>query len=54
MPVVLVGTARCQVCGELATGDPATVDKVAEKHVKATGHPTVVSAVPAPQPSAKG
>lgn len=35
----LVTTARCHACDWVPEGDP---DKAAEKHTKATGHPTAV------------
>lgn len=35
----LTASARCHACAWTTEGDPAAVDKAAEKHTKA-GHPT--------------
>jgi hypothetical protein len=43
--VSLTAAASCGGCPWTAAGTPAGVDKAADKHT-ATGHPTVVTAVP--------
>lgn len=43
--ITLTLTARCQWCPWQPAGDP---DKAAEKHTKATGHPTATRTEPAP------
>lgn len=44
--VTLAATARCLNCAWTATGDPATVDKQAQKHAR-TGHATATEMRPA-------
>jgi hypothetical protein len=43
----VAGSAYCQRCEWTAAGSMAEADKQAEKHTKATGHPTATVAVPA-------
>ena len=46
--ITLTATARCiGRCDWSAAGDPATVDRAAEKHTRTTGHPTATLARPA-------
>jgi hypothetical protein len=44
--ITLTATAHCQRCEWTAAGSMAEVDKQAEKHTKATGHPTATVAAP--------
>ena len=46
--ITLTASAHCiGRCDWSASGDLASVDKQAEKHTKATGHPTGTAATPA-------
>ena len=44
--IAVTVTAHCLRCEWTAAGDWAEVDRQAEKHMKAAGHPTAVTAGP--------
>ena len=45
--ITVTVTAHCLRCEWTTAGNWADVDKQADKHTKATGHPTATEAVPA-------
>ena len=47
--MTLTAAARClnRDCDWTAAGDPGTTDSAADKHTRATGHPTATTTTPA-------
>ena len=43
----LTAAARCLRCPWTEHGDPGTTDSAADKHTRATGHPTATATTPA-------
>lgn len=46
MTVHLAGAWRCLVCDATGTGEPAAMDRAAEKHTKTTRHSTAATSTP--------
>lgn len=46
MTIATVTTWSCRSCAITHTGNPAAMDRAAEKHTKTTGHSTTCTTLP--------